>query len=172
MRPSEQRALIALRSFVSVTAAARSLRTTANTLQRMALEDEEIRIAYQDCVSGVNWQRDEVSRAEAKRAKKANTPRVTEQTAEKRAARLFFLSGRDPKLAAGALHSRLNREARATKRKALSEAISAMDNLIAKRPVAPTRAALDAFDRWCANCKSHRVDDPCEVCNRKTLQVK
>ena len=172
MRPSEQRALIALRSFVSVAAAARSIKTTVQTLQRMALYDEEIRIAYQDCVSGVNLQRAEVTRAEARRAKEADVPKVTERTAEKRAARFFAASGKNPRLAAAALHKRLNHEKRETKRKALSEAISSLDDLIAKRPVAPTKAALDVFDRWCANCKSHRVDDPCEVCNRKTLQVK
>ena len=29
----------------------------------------------------------------------------------------------------------------------------------------------DLFDRWCGNCKSERCGDPCEVCNRHTLDV-
>lgn len=171
-KPSEQRVLIALRSFTSVAAAARSVGVSTDTLRRMALRDEEIRVAYQDCVSGVNLQRADVTRAEAKRAKEATIPKVTERTAENRMKRLFASTGRDPKLAAAALHRRLNREARETKRVALTEAVAAVDNLLAGRPTVPTKATLDAFDRWCANCKAHRVDDPCEVCNRKTLEVK
>lgn len=140
----------------------------------MTLDNEEIAAAYEECVHGVVRQRGDGERDAAKRAKKALIPRVTERTAEKRKARLFAASGSDPRIAAAALHRRLNHERRQEKAADIEAAIDAVDALIRgeKDIPTPTKSVLDVFDRWCANCKSHRVDDPCEVCNRKTLVVK
>lgn len=174
MRPSRQRALIALRSFSSVAAAARSLRCDPSTLMRMTIGDEELTEAYENCVYGVIRQRGEEERAATKRQRDAAKPRVSERTAERRKARLFAAAGKDPRLAAAALHKRLNHERRQEKAAAIEEAIDAVDEMIANRPVSkPPRLRLfEAFDRWCAHCKADRVDDPCEVCNRHTLEVR
>jgi len=174
MTPSRQRALIALRSFPSVAAAARSVGTTPQTLLRMAVVDDEVRAAYEECVHGVVLQRLEGERDAAKRQRAASAPRVSVRAAERRLARIFAVAGKNPSLARGALHKRLNREVRQEKAAAIEAAIDAVDDLISgKSDMAPIpQRVLDVFDRWCGNCKSHRIDDPCEVCNRKTLLVK
>lgn len=173
MRPSKQRALIALRSFSSVAAAARSCKTSPPVLVRMTVGDDELTEAYENCVHGVIRQRGEEDRAAAKRQRDAAKPRVSERTAEKRKMRFFAAVGRDPRVAAAALHKRLNHEKRQEKAALIEEAIDAVDAMIAERPLPPMRHnVVHAFDRWCANCKEHRVDNPCEVCCRYTVEVR
>jgi hypothetical protein len=140
----------------------------------MTLGDPEMHDAYENCVHGVIRVRGEEERAAAKRERDAAKPRVTERTAERRKARLFAAAGKDPRIAKAALHKRLNRERRQEKAAAIEEAIDAVDDMIAKRPLSkpPTREVFEAFDRWCANCNADRCDDPCEVCNRHTLEVR
>ncbi len=172
-RPTKQRALIALRSFPSVAAAARSCSTSPPVLVRMTVGDDELTEAYENCVHGVIRQRGEEGRAAAKRQRDAEKPRITERTAEKRKARLFAAVGKDPRIAQAALHKRLNHEKRQEKAALIEEAIDAVDAMISERPLPPTkRNVVHAFDRWCANCKEHRVDNPCEVCCRYTLEVR
>lgn len=170
---SRQRILIALRSFPSVAAAARSIGTTPERLLRATVSDPEVTGAYEECLHGVVRQRSEGERDAEKRQRDAEEPRVTERTARARQARWFAATGRDPRLAAGALHARLNREARETKAAAIRAAIVAVDAMLADKSSAPIppKRVLDVFDRWCANCKAHRVDDPCEVCARHTLYL-
>lgn len=174
MTASRERALIALRSFPSVAAAARSMGTNPMALLRLTLGDDELSVAYEECLSGVIRQRQLEEQAAENRQKKAEKPRVTVRTAERRKARFLAAIGEDPRKAAAILHARLNREKRQEKAADIEAALDAVDEIIAgKRDLAiPTKKMLDVFDRWCANCKSHRVDDPCEVCNRKTLIVK
>lgn len=174
MTVSKQRALIALRSFPSVRAAAQSVRASPNTLLRMTLDDDELAKAYEECVYGIVRQRGEEERAAAKRARKAQIPRVSERAAERRKARIFAAVGRNPRIAAAALHKRLNHERRQEKTANIKAAIDAVDNIIAGKNDGPPPSlhVLDVWDRWCANCKAHRIDDPCEVCSRHTLLVK
>lgn len=167
---SKQRVLIALRSFESIAAAARSVRTGPYTLLRMALNDSEIGVAYKECIEGKIRRREAEKRAAEKREHDAKVPRITERAAEKRTARFFAAVGRDPKLAAGALHKRLNREARQERAADLEAAIDAIDDLIAGRPKVPTMQVLSVIDRWCGRCQAERIDDPCEVCRCKTIQ--
>lgn len=170
-KPSRQRALIALRSFPSVSAAARSVGTTPSTLMRMTLNDTELLEAYEECVYGVIRQRRHEVQAAEKRAQEK--PRVSERTAERRMARLFAATGRDPRIVAAALHKRLNREHRQEKAANIKATLAALDELMRGRPSSPpSQRVLDTWDRWCANCQAHRVDDPCEMCNRHTLEVK
>lgn len=139
----------------------------------MAVGDDELTEAYENCVYGVVRQRGEEERAAAKRQRDAEKPRITERTAEIRKTRLFAAVGKNPAVARAALHKRLNHEKRQDKAALIEEAIDAVDAMIAERPLPPTRRnVVHAFDRWCANCKEHRVDDPCEVCNRHTLEVR
>lgn len=107
-RVSPQRALIALRTFPSVSAAARSIGCHHATLLRMTVGDSEIAEAYDECVNGLVAAR---QREEVDAAKRAapEPPRVTVKAAESRKARFFAAVGADPKLAAGLLHARLNR---------------------------------------------------------------
>lgn len=172
MRVSRQRALIALQSFESVSAAAKSLGVETVTLLRMTLKDQKLAEAYRDCVNGVVRKRESEKRKAEKREREAKKPRVTERTAERRKARFFAATGRDPRLAAASLHKRLNHERRQEKAADLEAAIDAVDALIEGRPVVPTKRVLDVFDRWCGRCKSERVDDPCEVCGMHTIQHK
>ncbi len=88
---------------------------------------------------------------------------TSKQHAERRKTRFAVV-------ATAALHKRLNRERRQEKATEIEAAIDAVDDIIAgKNDVAvPPLRVLDVWDRWCANCKSHRVDDPCEVCARHT----
>jgi hypothetical protein len=140
---------------------------------RLTLGDDELAEAYEECVYGVVRQRQEGERDAAKRAREAAKPRITERTAEKRKARLFAAIGKDPRIAAAALHKRLNYQKRQDRAADIEEAIDAVDAMIAQKiPMTPSLRVLDVWDRWCANCKAHRVDDPCEVCNRHTLLVK
>lgn len=172
-KPSKQRALIALRSFPSVTAAARSMRCGRDVLVRMTVGDEELTEAYENCLHGVIRQRGEEVRAAAKRQRDAATPRITERTAELRKQRVFAAAGGNPGIARAALHKRLNHEKRQEKAALLEEAIDAVDAMIAERPLPPMRRNIvKAWDRWCANCKEHRVDNPCEVCCRYTVEVR
>jgi len=141
----------------------------------MTLGDPEMHDAYENCVHGVIRVCGEEERAAAKRERDAAKPRViTERTAEKRKARLLAAAGKDPRIARAALYKRLNHERRQEKAAAIEEAIDAVDEMIAKRPMSKptTLKVFDAFDRWCANCKADRCDDPCEVCNRHTLEVR
>lgn len=174
MAVSRERALIALRSFPSVAAAARSIGTSSETLLRLTLGDDELSYAYEECVSGVVRQRQMEEHDAEARQKKAEAPRVTVRTAERRKARMFAAAGKNPQNAAAALHRRLNHERRQERAADIEAAIDAVDEIISgKRDIAvPTKKVLDVWDRWCANCKAHRIDDPCEVCNRKTLLVK
>lgn len=170
--PSKQRALIALRSYESVAAAARSIGTTRDTLLRMAFNEPEVGVAYKECVEGKIRRREQEKRAAQKRQQEKEKPRITERTAERRTARLMAAAGRDPRVAAAALHKRLNREARQEKAADLEEAIEAIDELIAGRPKVPSLRVLSVIDRWCGRCQAERIDDPCEVCNCKTIQHK
>ena len=174
MKPSRQRALIALRSFTSVAAAARSVGTNANTLLRMTVGDQELGRAYRECRDGVLRARQREEAAASGREKKVAESRITERAAERNQRRLFRLRGQDPAVAVAALHKRLNRERRQEKAADLKEALDRLDELQAEaRTVKPvTKRTLDVWDRWCANCKEHRVDDPCEVCSRHTVLVK
>lgn len=172
MKVSRARALIALRSYPNVASAARSIPTTPNTLLRMTLGDPEISKAYEECVHGILRDRHDEEVAAFKRANPP--PRVTVRIAEKRKKRFFAAIGKNPALAVGALHKRLNHERRQEKVAALEAAIESIDQLQnhASEMTPISKNVLDLWDRWCANCKAHRVDDPCEVCRRHTLLVK
>lgn len=173
MSVSRQRALIALKSHPSVKAAARSIPCDPSTLLRLTVGDPELATAYENCVSGVIHQRGEEERAAAKREREAAKPRVTERAAEKRKARFFAATGRNPRMAAAALHKRLNHERRQEKMADLEAAIDACDQLLAgSKDVLPLPRALKAWDRWCATCKTHVLENPCENCNRYTTEVK
>lgn len=170
---SKQRALIALRSFPTLAAAARSVGVDPRILMRMAAADADVQAAYKFCLEGVVRAKQAEERREAERARKAaEPPVVTERVAERRKARFFAAVGADPKLAAAALHKRLNRERRQEKAAELEEAIDAVNELIAGRHLVPTKRVLDVIDRWCGRCQCERVDDPCEVCGCKTIQHK
>lgn len=170
-RPSRQRALIALRSMDSVAKAARSIGCRPETLLRMAVGDDEMTEAYENCVHGVIRQRGEQERAEAKRQREANKP-IDERTVERRTARFFAKIGKDPRIAAASLHKRLNHERRQEKAALLEEALDAVEARAANRPLKPpSRNLVEVFDRWCGRCKEHRVDDPCEMCGLHTLEV-
>lgn len=139
----------------------------------MAAWDSDIAKAYQACSSGIVAARHREERDAKKRERDAKAPRVSERTAERRKERFFAAVGKDPVLARAALHKRLNREKRQEKAAKLEEAIDAVDDMIKNRPLKiPTTRQIDAFDRWCANCKEYRLDCPCEVCNRYTVEVK
>jgi len=157
-----------------VAAAARSIPTTPNTLLRLTLGDPELQTAYEQCVSGVLRDRRDQELAAKKQERKAAAPRVTERTAERRKARLFATIGKDPRIAAAALHKRLNHEKRQEKAADLEAALDSLAELQTTgkltKPIA--KETLDLWDRWCARCKAYRVDDPCEVCRCHTLLVK
>jgi hypothetical protein len=171
-RVSRQRALIALRSYPSVKAAARSIPTTPAALLRMTLGDPEVSRAYEECVSGVLRDRRDEEVAARKRAQPP--PLVTVRTAERRRARFFATVGKDPKLASAALHKRLNHERRQEKIADLKAALGCIDEIQghaqAMKPI--PKSVLDLWDRWCGHCKAHRLDDPCDVCHRHTLLVR
>jgi hypothetical protein len=168
MKVSPQRALIALRSFPSVAAAARSISCKPGTLLRMTVDNEELAHAYSECVDGSVAARQREALAAERRAK-PEPPRLTVRAAEKREARFFAAVGRNPHIAAAALHRRLNHEHRQEKAADIEAAIDAVDAVIADKPLAFIPAVNNVWDRWCAKCKEYRVDDPCEVCDRKTL---
>lgn len=172
--PSRQRALIALRSHRSVAAAARSCATTTQSLTRLTVGDNELTKAYQDCVSRKNLAREREAKDAGNRAKECVPKQITEEQVERYKRKLFYLSGKDPAIAVAALHRRLNRERRQDKAVDLEEAIENLDAVQQQAGVLkPIRkAVVDIWDRWCANCKQHRVDDPCEVCGRHTVLVK
>lgn len=168
MPPSRQRALIALRSFTTVKAAARSCGTTPSVLRRLALADDHILAAYRACLNGVSLAHIEEERLE--RVREANKVHPPVLVAERRLARWFAASGRDPRVAAAALHKRMNHEAWQTKLADVEDAIEALDTMAANRPMGPvSRGMIDVFDRWCSHCQADRVDDPCEVCTRHTV---
>lgn len=170
---SQQRALIALKSFPTVKAAARSVGVSTSVLTRMAARDPKLAKAYDDCVSGAARKRQQEEEAAAKRRKEAEKGNVSVRIAEKRKMRFFAAVGKDPRVAAAALHKRLNHEERQDKAAALEEAIDAVDAMIAREPPKPiTRKMVDVWDRWCRNCNEYRVDDPCEVCSRHTIEAK
>ncbi len=139
----------------------------------MTVGDDEMTEAYENCIHGVIRARGEEERAAAKRQRDVEKPRISERTAELREARFFAAVGKDPRVAAAALHKRLNHEKRQEKAALIEGAIDAIDAMIAERPLPPTRRNIvHAFDRWCAKCKEHRVNNPCEVCCRYTLEVR
>lgn len=174
MAPSKSRALIALKSHNSPAKAARSCSTTTGTLTRMAAGDPEISKAYQDCVGRKNLARDRYTKDAESRAKDLAPKQITEAQAERYKKRLFFLTGRDPAVAAAALHKRLNNERRQDKAVDLEEALESLESIQSQSSVLkPIRKAIvDIWDRWCAKCKQHVVDDPCELCGRHTILVK
>jgi len=162
MSVSRERALIALRSFPSVAAAAKSIGCHTSTLLRLTVGDPEVMEAYDECVNGLVAAR---QREEVDAAKRAapEPPRVTVRNAEKRKARIFAAAGGDPRIAAAALHARLNKEERETKRAAIEAAVAAVDAMAANAPLTkPALAVKDVWDRWCAKCQDWRIDDPCE----------
>lgn len=129
--------------------------------------------AYEECVGGIIRDRRKEESAAAKRERKAMAV-VTERTVERRKSRFFAAIGKDPRVAAAALHKRLNHERRQEKAADIEEALDNLAEIQATarlaKPVA--KSTLDLWDRWCGHCKSHRVDDPCEVCGRHTILVK
>ncbi len=170
MALSIQRVRIALSSFHTLRAAARSIGVKEETLTRFVAANPELSRAYQECVSGLARRRASEEKRITERARER--PRVTVRQAEKRKARFFAAIGRDPRIAAAALNKRLNHERRQDKAAALEEAIDAVDDLIAGRPLRPIVRAHHVIDRWCARCKSWRVDDPCDVCGMHTLEAR
>ena len=174
MKVSRQRALIALKSHVSLKAAALSIPTTPEVLLRLTLDDPELTEAYKQCVDGTLRRRLKEEEALEKRAKASEVRPVSERTEEKRKMRFFAAVGRDPRVAAAALHARLNKQRKQDKAADLEEALDRLAELqsVGKVSKPISKAVLDVIDRWCGNCKEHRVDDPCEVCGRHTLLVK
>jgi hypothetical protein len=169
---SPQRALIALRSFPSVAAACRSIGCKPDRLLRMTLADPELATAYDECLHGLVAAR---QREEIEAAKRAAPPppRITVRAAEKSKARFFAAIGRDPRLAAGALHARLNKEERETKRAIIEAAIAAVDSMAATSSLTkPVPSVKEVWDRWCAKCQDWRIDDPCEQCGRHTREMR
>jgi len=171
MKPSLQRALIALRSFPSVKAAARSVGTRPETLLRMTLESDALAAAYEECLYGVVRQRAEGER-DAKKREEENTAasRVTVRAEEKRMTRVIAGHGGDPRFAAAAVHQRLNRERKQERAADLEAALNSIASILSGENdvVVPPARPDDGADRWCANCGDSRVDDPCEVCGRHT----
>jgi len=174
MSLSKQRALMALRSFRTLAAAARSCSVYPSTLVRMAATDPEVSKAYQDCVGRKNAAISREQTDAVRREKKAEQRPISDSAAERNQRRLFFLSGKDPAVAVAALHGRLNRERRQDKMADLEDAIESIEAIVSNRPLSkPVRKSVtDIWDRWCGKCQAHRVDDPCEVCNRHTMIVK
>jgi hypothetical protein len=168
---SRERALIALRSFPSIRAAARSIGCTGSTLLRMTVSDTELAEAYEACVGGTIAARQREEVAQERRAREP-PPRITERQVERRKARFFAATGRDPRVAAAALHSRLNAEARETKRVAILQAIDAVEAMQMNKPIPLPPVVKEVWDRWCARCQAYRVDDKCEVCGYRTQELR
>jgi hypothetical protein len=135
----------------------------------MTRQSDKIAAAYEECLLGMVRQRAAGERAAAERARETQISRVSERAVERREARFFAATGRDPCLAAAVLHKRLNRERRQEKAADIEDALESIDAIIAGKDIPTPPAIVAVCDRWCANCKAHRVDDPCEVCARHTL---
>lgn len=172
MALSRQRALIALRSFPSVRAAARSVGVAPITLTRFARTDGELREALEQCIRGIVRARASAEKAEEKQARKAEFPRDPVRAAECRKAIVLASYGRDPMLANGMLHARMNRQARQEKAADMEDALDGLADVHAAAKLArPPTAAHNPEDRWCLRCKTERADDPCEVCGRHTVRA-
>jgi hypothetical protein len=138
----------------------------------MTVGDPDLAFAYDECVNGAVAAR---QREEADAAKRAapEPPRVTARNAERRKARFFAAIERDPRMAASALHARLNAEARETKRQAIQAAVEAVDALASNASLSkPPPSVKEVWDRWCAKCQDWRIDDPCEQCGRHTREMR
>ena len=168
-KPSRQRALMALRSFRSIAAAARSCRTTARTLFRMTLDDEDVREAYEVCAYRAKGFREFKNARIKSIVMGGTTTQISDD--ELKIANRFVDAGMDPSHAAGTLHKRINDNQRKERDEAKRDAVANIDAMAAEpMPNAPT-AELHTSDRWCTNCMLDRCDDPCEVCSRHTIEV-
>lgn len=173
-KPSRQRVLIALRSFATVAAASRSIGVSPSTILRMTVNDTELTKAYTECRDGIVASRARLS-ADAEKRKRDSEQRVLSvREVERRKARLFAAIGADPRIAAAAIHKRMNHEIRQSKMADLEDALESVEEVQRTGKISKPikRSVVDVWDRWCGNCKEHRVDDPCEVCGRHTILVK
>lgn len=168
-RPSRQRALIALRSYRTLKAAAKSAACDPSTLLRMTVGDEELTRAYEECVYGVLAQRKDAETEAAKRKKEEETPPNLVKLETRRLQRGIAANGGNPRIARAVLHKRLNHQRRQEKMADLEEAIDAVDSRIDNPIPTPPVVEDTVVDRWCRRCRDYRVDDPCEECGCHTV---
>ena len=163
--PSKQRALIALRSFYSVAAAARSMRYNPDGLRRMISKDPDLKAAHDKMSKVVT------SDLVGFPGRATDGPIGFAAKEEKRAKKKAYLSGRSQASAAAIMHKRKNdseRRERFAKRKA---GIDSVDAMMVGPTSDPQVATHDTPDRYCNNCETERCDDPCEVCCCHTVEV-
>lgn len=162
MKPSRQRVLIALRSFKTVAAAERSMNLYKGYIRkRLTAGDDEIREAADSCGNRRGL--------EATRQSEGNGIGGIIYKEQRRMSELCRVRGTDRRLIKASFHKRINENSKQEKAKATEAAVSTIDAMIAKPTAAPLASRLMDDDRWCMNCKTERCDDPCEVCDRHTL---
>lgn len=163
---SKQRARIALRSFPTLAAAAASVGCGPRVLARMRDTDPELRKAF-EARGGRNVA---VSQLDEVPVPTAITEYEVRRRIRMRAGIAFEQggSGPPPIVAIARMHFRQETAKRAAKRRAVDDAL--LRESAAVVPAAP-RAMSIAADRWCACCRTHVTEDPCENCNRKTREV-
>ena len=163
-RPSKQRVLIALRSFRSVAAAARSMRCNQEMLSRMISEDDDLADAKRKM--------DRVDVGALRVLHQRNPGRHEVRASdEKKAKKRGYQIGRNPVSAVALMHKRINDRERRERFATRKAAIDSVDAMMSTPTSAPQVATHDTPDRYCNNCETERCDDPCEVCCCHTVEV-